>query len=36
MTEAKGKWTYTIEMIKSVFKKAEKIGKEDKERKTVC
>ena len=35
MTEAKGKWTYTIKMIKTVFETAEKLTKEDEKRKTV-
>jgi hypothetical protein len=37
MIEAKGKWTFTIKMIKAVFKKAEEITKleEDEEKKTV-
>ncbi len=37
MIEAKGKWTYTIRMIKTVFKKAEEITKleKDEEKQTV-
>ncbi len=33
--EAKGLWTYTIDMLKNVFKKAEEISKAEKDRKTV-
>ncbi len=35
MTEAKGKWTYTINMMKEVFKKAEELSSADKDRKLV-